>query len=246
MDLTTGQNLIKQKKFPAALKLFKNLLTLNPNKYDIYFYLGRVYSELQDFESGIKFYKKYLEKNKNSIGCILNLAILYLNIGDKKNSENNFRRLLGINRSYIYAYYGLFSLSENHLKEEDLNSMFHSIENRTPFLDSNLFQTGLNMPSKLYIKNGFSKWPLRQIIKGIVPEKIRLNKRKTGFNASIKDIIRFDKKTLNYLTKDNEIFDIINKKKFTKLLENRKEFTGVQNNFIFNFLSVKLFFENLE
>ena len=83
MDLTTGQNLIKQKKFPAALKLFKNLLTLNPNKYDIYFYLGRVYSELQDFESGIKFYKKYLEKNKNSIGCILNLAILYLNIGDK-------------------------------------------------------------------------------------------------------------------------------------------------------------------
>ena len=121
MDLTTGQNLIKQKKFPAALKLFKNLLTLNPNKYDIYFYLGRVYSELQDFESGIKFYKKYLEKNKNSIGCILNLAILYLNIGDKKNSEINFRRLLGINRSYIYAYYGLFSLSENHLKEEDLN-----------------------------------------------------------------------------------------------------------------------------
>ena len=30
-----------------------------------------------------------------------------------------------------------------------------------------------------------------------------------------------------------------------KLIKNNKNFTGVQNNFIFNFLSVKLFLENV-
>ena len=77
MDLATGQNLIKQKKFPLALELLKNVLILKPNNYDIYFYLGRAYSELQDYQNGIKFYNKYLEINKNSINCLLNLVIFF-------------------------------------------------------------------------------------------------------------------------------------------------------------------------
>ena len=130
MDLATGQNLIKQKKFPLALKLLKNLLILKPYNYDIYFYLGRVYSELQDYQNGIKFYNKYLEINKNSINCLLNLAILYLNIGDKKNSEENFKKLIKINKNYIYAYYGLFTLSRNLLKNKDLEYLNYILTNK--------------------------------------------------------------------------------------------------------------------
>jgi len=44
MDLATGQNLIKQKKFPQALKLFKYLVKLDPNNQDLNFYLGRICS----------------------------------------------------------------------------------------------------------------------------------------------------------------------------------------------------------
>ena len=132
------------------------------------------------------------------------------------------------------------------LKEDDLNGMYHSIENRSPFLDSNLFQSGLNMPSQLYVRNGLAKWPLREIIKDIVPDKIRLNERKTGFNASIKDIFNFNNENIKYLTSDNQIFSIINKNKFKKFIEKNKNFSGVQNNFMFNFLSVKLFLESLE
>ena len=130
MDLATGQNLIKQKKFPLALKLLKNLLILKPYNYDIYFYLGRVYSELQDYQNGIKFYNKYLDINKNSINCLLNLAILYLNIGDKKKSEENFKKLIKINKNYIYAYYGLFTLSRNLLKNKDLEYLNYILNNK--------------------------------------------------------------------------------------------------------------------
>ena len=56
MDLATGQNLIKQKKFPQALKLFDDLMKLDPNNRDIYFYLGRIYSETENLRKSIKFY----------------------------------------------------------------------------------------------------------------------------------------------------------------------------------------------
>ena len=130
MDLATGQNLIKQKKFPLALKFFKNLLILKPNNYDTYFYLGRVFSELQDYKNSIKFYNQYLDINKNSINGLLNLAILYLNIGDKKNSEENFRKIIKINRNHIYAYYGLFSLSRKLLKDKDLDYLNNIFNNK--------------------------------------------------------------------------------------------------------------------
>ena len=43
---------------------------------------------------------------------------------------------------------------------------------------------------------------------------------------------------------ESEIFDIINKKKLFKIIKNKKQLSGVESNFIFNFLSVKLFLEN--
>ena len=132
------------------------------------------------------------------------------------------------------------------LKEDDLNSMYNSIENRSPFLDSELFQSAFNMPASYYIKDGLAKWPLRKMISDYVPTKIRLNPRKTGFNASIKDILMLDSKGIKYLMKENEIFKIINKKEFEKFIINNKKFTGVENNFLFNFLSIKLFLENSE
>ena len=156
-------------------------------------------------------------------------------------SENNYCNSLMKNRLSNEMLHEIVPVV---LKEEDLNAMYHSIENRSPFLDTDLFQAGLNMPSKFYVNNGLAKWPLREIIKDIVPEKIRMNKRKTGFNASFKDIFEFNEKNINYLLEDNEIFEIVNKKKLKRLIEKNKNFSGVFNNFIFSFLSTKLFFEN--
>ncbi len=129
------------------------------------------------------------------------------------------------------------------LKEEDLNAMYHSIENRSPYLDSRLFETALNMPSAYYINNGMAKWPLREIIKDYVPKRIRLNKVKTGFNASIKDILQFNSQGIDFLMGESDIFKIIKRKKFFEIIKNHKQLSGVENNFIFNFLSVKLFLE---
>ena len=130
MDLATGQNLIKQKKFPQALKLFDYLVNLDPSNQDLNFYLGRIYSELYDFKNGIKFYEKYLKFKKNSVACHLNLAILFLNIGDKKNSEKYFKKLIKINDNYVYAYYGIFSLSEKLQQNKYFNHLEKVLKNK--------------------------------------------------------------------------------------------------------------------
>ena len=149
MDLTTGQNLIKQKKFPQALKLFDYLMKLDPYNQDLNFYLGRIYSELYDFKNGIKFYKKYLEYKKNSVGCLLNLAILFLNIGDKKNSEKYFKKLIKINKDYVYAYYGLFSLSDKLLQIKDFNHLEKVLNNsKTNLKDKSIINFLLSKKEK--------------------------------------------------------------------------------------------------
>jgi len=130
------------------------------------------------------------------------------------------------------------------LKEVDSNSMYNSIEHRSPYLDSKLFQECLNMPTSYYIKNSMAKWPLRKITEKFIPDKIRLNSRKTGFNAPLEHLFDFkDKKNIDYLFKDSLLFDIIDKKNLLKLIKKNKNFTSVENIFLFNVISTQIFLE---
>ena len=132
------------------------------------------------------------------------------------------------------------------LKEDDLNSMYNSIENRSPYLDSKLFQDCLNIPPEHYIRDGMAKWPLRKIIKNLVPDVIRLKKEKVGFNTSISDVIDFKKKkNINFLLSDSEIFKIVKKKSLINLI-NKEYFSGTESNFLFTFISSKIFLENFK
>lgn len=70
---------------------------------------------------------------------------------------------------------------EHLLKWNDKNSMSCSIESRTPFLDYRLVEYALSIPPNNYIKKGYTKHVLRDAMKGILSEKIRLRKDKIGF-----------------------------------------------------------------
>lgn len=66
------------------------------------------------------------------------------------------------------------------LRYEDRNSMAHSIEARTPFLDYRLVELIFNLPAHYKISQGYTKKILRETI-DIVPEKIRRRTDKIGF-----------------------------------------------------------------
>tara|TARA_B110000967_G_C18670625_1_gene452830 strand:- start:491 stop:802 length:312 start_codon:yes stop_codon:yes gene_type:complete len=101
------------------------------------------------------------------------------------------------------------------------------------------------MPATYYIKNGMAKWPLRKIVEGLVPDEIRLKKEKVGFTGNISDAIDLTKKKdRDFLLEDSEIFRIINKKTFEKLINKKRMASGVESNFLFTFISSKIFMEN--
>ena len=64
------------------------------------------------------------------------------------------------------------------LFEDDINSMYCSIENRSPFLDIDLINYVHSLDIKNYINNGYSKNILREILKDYLPDKIRLDRKK--------------------------------------------------------------------
>ena len=130
------------------------------------------------------------------------------------------------------------------LNEEDLNSMKYSVENRSPFLDKKLVEFAFSIPEAFLIQNGYGKYILRESLKGILNEKVRLDRAKKGFNASINSLINFEDKEVRdfLLNPSSPIFELVKREKIAKLFINK--FThNYQSKFIFSFISAKIFLE---
>jgi asparagine synthase (glutamine-hydrolysing) len=69
------------------------------------------------------------------------------------------------------------------LRYEDRNAMAFSVESRVPYLDQELVEFMLGMPDSAIIRDGWSRWILREGLKGTLPEKIRLRRWKVGFTT---------------------------------------------------------------
>ena len=69
------------------------------------------------------------------------------------------------------------------LHQYDRCSMAHGVECRMPFMDYRLVEYVYSLPIESRIGHGFTKRILRDSVAGVLPEKIRTNRLKTGFNA---------------------------------------------------------------
>lgn len=69
------------------------------------------------------------------------------------------------------------------LRYEDRNAMAHSIESRLPFLDYRLAEFVLSLPDEYKIREGRTKAVMREAMKGVLPDKIRLRMDKIGFET---------------------------------------------------------------
>ena len=129
------------------------------------------------------------------------------------------------------------------LHEDDLNAMYYSLENRSPFLDRGLFEHCYSIPTNHLVRNGFAKVVLRDAMKDIVPHQILWNPHKVGFNANILSLIDLENKEFrNSLLNDSPIFEHVKKDKIERLLKN-KEFPNSLSKFLFSFISCKAFIE---
>ena len=75
------------------------------------------------------------------------------------------------------------------LRYEDRNSMANSIESRLPFLDYRVVEMGLALPDRFKVRNGYTKWVLREIASRLLPRSVVRNRIKIGFDALIAEWI---------------------------------------------------------
>jgi len=131
------------------------------------------------------------------------------------------------------------------LHEDDLNSMFYSIENRSPYLDSRLFNFCYSIPSEYLIRDGYGKYILREAVKGILNERVRTDRQKKGFNASINSIVDLSRKeNRDYFLEDSEIFELVDRDKIGQLLSQEGPLPNSYSKFLFNVLNAKIFLKN--
>ena len=224
--------------------------------YDHYIYhLLDLKKQKIEFKKNLNFWKK-------------NILSIIRNPKYRQIKEPNQKELISVNdnfKSYIKKPINLkfkfpkinksrlknvliFQLKERlmpSLYQEDMNSMMYSVENRAPFLDRNLIEKTLSIPSRYFISNGYSKNILRKSLKGILNNSVRKNRKKYGFNASIssfKDINKYS--IINYLKKNKvNLNQIVKFKKINKYIYDLKfdKLSDEDNKFLFRLISLSSF-----
>lgn len=129
------------------------------------------------------------------------------------------------------------------LHEDDLNAMYFSIENRSPFLDRELFEFCHSIPARHLIRDGMAKAILRDSMRGIVPQRVLDNRRKVGFNAPIFSFLDVhEPEVRGYLLDDSPIFDHVRREKIETLIS-KSDLPNSESKFLFYFLNSKIFLE---
>jgi asparagine synthase (glutamine-hydrolysing) len=121
--------------------------------------------------------------------------------------------------------------------------MSFSIENRSPYLDRELFEFSLRIPTGHLIRDGRAKAVLREAMRGIAPNAVLDNRRKVGFNAPLLDLLdTSDPAVRAELLGDSPIWEIVDRRRVAALLE-RGELPNSRSKFLFSVLASKMFLE---
>jgi len=131
------------------------------------------------------------------------------------------------------------------MHREDHNSMQFSIENRTPFLDTNLIEYLFSVKGSHLLNKCQNKYILRASLKGILNKDVLNKKMKSGFNASILNLFDFeDKNMINFIEQDSKIYELVDKSKIKNLIQNKNLLReNGYSKFLFSFLSLKTFMD---
>ena len=91
----------------------------------------------------------------------------------------------GIDDTLNRRLYELFTISSLPalLRYEDRNSMAWAVEARLPFLDYRLVSFLFSLPPEQKIRDGVTKYVMREALRGVVPESIRARTDKVGFST---------------------------------------------------------------
>ncbi len=129
-----------------------------------------------------------------------------------------------------------FSALREYLRYEDKNSMAFSLESRLPYLDIHLVETAFALKDSDKIAKGVSKYILRKVAKGKIPDMTLQRRDKMGFVSPQelwqKNILCKEFDDVFASIKNEGLFSFINHHEITKLYQRYQEGESVDWGFI--------------
>ena len=121
--------------------------------------------------------------------------------------------------------------------------MYFSVENRSPYLDTSLFDWCKRIPTRHLVRNGRAKAVLRDAARGLAPDVVLDNPRKVGFNAPLRSYLDTHSSSVREeLLTDGPIFDLVKRDGIEDMLD-LEELPNSRSKFLFNFVCAKMFLE---
>lgn len=169
---------------------------------------GSLIDLIKEFRQSKKFRKysnfKILKIFGNAILSFQIKEVLKKLLGHKTHSPSwlNIKKYMNSDKRFNQEFGSIRELSVDQLSKkgirallhwEDRNSMAYSIEARVPFLDYRLVEFALSMPSNMKIRNGVTKYLLRESMSGVLPEDVRKRQDKLGFTTDTDAWMTVDK-----------------------------------------------------
>ena len=145
--------------------------------------------------------------------------------------------------SALQAFYELsVTLQDDLLTKVDRASMKYSLEARVPYLDHNVVEYALTIPSSIKTKKGIAKYPLKTILYSHVPQQL-FNRPKQGFSIPLAKWLHGELSFLieEYLSKDKiEKTQILNFKPVAILISRFKAGDDYLYNRIWNLIVLQM------
>ena len=181
-----------------------NNININNTKYRLISYLKT------HIKKQFKYFKAILDKNE------LEYLNYKMNFSDEYHPE--FKKLDPLSKDLYQTFH--VTILPTLLRNYDRYSMANGIEIRMPFMDHRLVTYTFSLPWTSKVGGTFTKRIIRDALKGILPEKIRIRRDKIGWNAPLHEWLQGSLK--------KQIEEIIYREKLPKkIIKSWKKF---QNN----------------
>jgi asparagine synthase (glutamine-hydrolysing) len=170
------------------------------NQNEIYFFILKNYQVKED----------NILYDKDLLNCKDDIELKIESMVDNK--KNIIENMMYIDQN--------FYLQNDILQKVDRASMYYSLETRIPFLNTDLTNFALGIPTKMKIKNGNSKWILKEVLKKYIPEKY-INRPKMGFSIPIHLWLRTSLRSWAENTLDYDVLkkhNLLNSEKIRNIL----------------------------
>ena len=145
------------------------------------------FADILEKSSAKDYYLSLVSQWQNPRALVLGQHETFMNVWKEEvlSSEHHFLEWMQLQDMLTY-------LPEDILAKVDRASMAVSLEARVPIIDHRVVELSWQIPRSLKIRNGKSKWILREILKKYVPEEL-FDRPKMGFGVPIGDWLRDDK-----------------------------------------------------